>query len=125
MNEAQEKLLQKARKSLEAAKQLNETGYPEFAVTRAYYTMFYVASAFLEGQSLAFSKHSAVIAAFGKYFAKTGLVPLEYHRYLINAEKARCSADYNLDVDFLAVEVEEYIQQAEDFLSVSIRLMGE
>jgi uncharacterized protein (UPF0332 family) len=32
MNESQEKLIQKARKSLEAAKQLNETGYPEFAV---------------------------------------------------------------------------------------------
>jgi uncharacterized protein (UPF0332 family) len=87
--------------------------------------MFYVASAFLEGQNLAFSKHSAVIAAFGKYFAKTGSIPVEYHRYLINAEKARCNADYNTDVDFSEEEVNEYIQQAEAFLVLSNQLIVE
>lgn len=118
MMEEQKKLIQKASKSLEAAKQLQKTGYLEFAVSRAYYTMFYVACAFLEGQNLTFSKHSAVISAFGKYFAKTGLVAVEYHRYWINAEKARCSA-YNTDVDFSDLEVNEYIQQAEAFLKLS------
>jgi uncharacterized protein (UPF0332 family) len=33
--------------------------------------MFYVAQAFLAGEGLSFSKHSAVIAAFGQHFAKT------------------------------------------------------
>jgi uncharacterized protein (UPF0332 family) len=37
--------------------------------------MFYIAEAFLEGKGLSFSKHSAVIAAFGREFAKTQLVP--------------------------------------------------
>lgn len=123
MTPEQEKLIEKAGKSLAAAKQLNNTGYPEFAISRAYYTMFYLASAFLEGDELAFSKHSAVISAFGKYFIKTGRIPHEYHRYLINMEKARCSADYNTDVNFSEAEVQEYIKQAEDFLNLSIKII--
>lgn len=40
MNNTQQKFLEKATKSLEVAKQINENGYPEFAVSRAYYTCF-------------------------------------------------------------------------------------
>ncbi|KAM3093530.1 HEPN domain-containing protein [Phormidesmis sp. 146-35] len=66
MTSEQQALLQKAVRSLEAAKVLNREGLPEFAVTRAYYTMFYIVEAFLEGDNLSFSKHSAVISAFGQ-----------------------------------------------------------
>jgi uncharacterized protein (UPF0332 family) len=44
--------------------------------------MFYVAQAFLLGDGLAFSKHSAVISAFGQHFTKTGRAPADFHRYL-------------------------------------------
>lgn len=37
MNEIQQKFLEKAQKSLDVAKQINNTGYSEFAVVRAYY----------------------------------------------------------------------------------------
>lgn len=69
MTEDQRELLEKARSSPAAAKWLIEGAYPDFAASRVYYVMFYVAQAFLEGESLAFSKHSAVIAAFGQHFA--------------------------------------------------------
>ncbi|NCO74815.1 MAG: HEPN domain-containing protein [Cyanobacteria bacterium] len=95
MNNTQQKFLEKARKSLEVAKQINENGYPEFAVSRSYYTMFYIASAFLEGENLTYGKHSAIISAFGKYFANTNKVPKIYHRWLIEAEKMRKGGDYN------------------------------
>jgi uncharacterized protein (UPF0332 family) len=61
----QQGLLEKTARSLQAARLLNEEGLAEFAVSRAYYAMFYVAEAFLEGEGLSFSRHSAVIAAFG------------------------------------------------------------
>lgn len=61
MNEAQSQYLEKAKRSLMAARQNAESGFPEFALSRAYYTMFYVASAFLEEDGLSFDKHSAVI----------------------------------------------------------------
>jgi uncharacterized protein (UPF0332 family) len=48
--------------------------------------MFYVAEAFLLNKGLAFGKHSAVIAAFGEHFTKTGIVPPEFHRYLMRVD---------------------------------------
>jgi len=89
MTPEQQGLLEKATRSLQAARLLNEEGLAEFATSRAYYTMFYVASAFLEGEGLSFARHSAVIAAFGQQFARTGRVPVEFHRYLIAAEQSR------------------------------------
>jgi uncharacterized protein (UPF0332 family) len=116
MNKEQKYLIQKANKSLNAARELYQLGYFDFAISRAYYAMFYIASAFLEGQELSFSKHSAVIAAFGKYFAKTSIVDAKYHRYLIDAQKARCQADYDTTLDFSAQEANDYLEQATEFL---------
>jgi uncharacterized protein (UPF0332 family) len=53
MTDSQQELLHKAQRSIEAAQSLLRDGYPEFAVSRAYYTMFYIASAILEITSLA------------------------------------------------------------------------
>lgn len=49
MTPEQQALLQKAVRSLQGAKVLNETNLPEFSAARAYYNMFDIASAFLEG----------------------------------------------------------------------------
>jgi len=49
MTPQQQALLQKAARSIQSAIGQNETGFPEFAASRAYYAMFYMASAFLEG----------------------------------------------------------------------------
>lgn len=117
MNGIAQKFLEKAKKSLEVAKQINQSGSPEFAVSRAYYAMFYIASAFLETQNLNFSKHSGVIAAFGQYFAKTELVPKEYHRYLIEAEKLRKAADYSLDIKISQADASDVIAKAEKLLN--------
>ncbi|RMD72368.1 MAG: HEPN domain-containing protein, partial [Cyanobacteria bacterium J149] len=67
------------------------------AGSRAYYTMFYIAEAFLWTQGMSFSSHSAVISAFGKEFVKKGLVPIEFHRFLINAQDKRTQGDYSID----------------------------
>ncbi len=62
MTSEQMSLLKKAGTGLQAAKLLAEQGFYEIAVSRSYYVMFYVAQAFLLGDGLSFSKHSAVIA---------------------------------------------------------------
>lgn len=50
MTHEQSALLAKARKSVDAAKMLADEGMADFAISRAYYAMFYVAEAFLEGK---------------------------------------------------------------------------
>jgi uncharacterized protein (UPF0332 family) len=89
-------LLRKAHDSLRAARILDGEGLHDFAVSRAYYAMFYVAEAFLLGEGLSFSKHSAVVAAFGERFAKTELVPAQFHRYLLDGEDSRHVGDYDI-----------------------------
>lgn len=56
-------LLEKARQSLEAASSPERDNFYDFAASRAYYTLFYVAEALLIEQDLFFSSHSAVISA--------------------------------------------------------------
>jgi uncharacterized protein (UPF0332 family) len=78
MTERQVNLLHKARRKLAASRALLAQGFAEDAVSRAYYTMFYLAEAFLDGEGLAFSSHSAVIGEFGRIFAKSGRIPSEF-----------------------------------------------
>lgn len=56
---------------------MTEDGIPGFAASRAYFATFALAQAYLLGQELSFSRHSAVIAAFGQHFAKSGIVPAD------------------------------------------------
>ncbi|WP_017292526.1 hypothetical protein [Geminocystis herdmanii] len=72
---------------------------------------------------MSFSSHSAVISAFGKEFAKKGIVPLEFHRYLIDAQDKRTQGDYSIedqrqlsydDVNILIKQSKLFIQWAEN-----------
>ena len=56
MTEDQLDLLRKAGDSLAAARVLLEHGFSGYAAARAYYAMFYVAEAFLEGEGASFDR---------------------------------------------------------------------
>ena len=60
--------LQHAQEMLVVAAHNMADGFPGSAVNRAYYAVFYAASALLVTQGLARSKHSGVIAAFRQHF---------------------------------------------------------
>ena len=57
-------LMDRARRSLRSARNILADGDHDFAVSRAYFAMFYAASATLRSQGVRRSKHSGVIAAF-------------------------------------------------------------
>lgn len=120
MNPDQKDLLQKAGRSIQPAKVLMAEGFPGFAVSRAYYAMFYITQALLEKKGLSFTKHSAVIAVFGKYFIKTGIIQPEYHRYLIDAMEARHEGDYSPHEEINPKKASEYILKAEKFLQLGV-----
>jgi uncharacterized protein (UPF0332 family) len=124
MTPEQEKLLVGARESLSAAKLLHREGHHRFAASRAYYAMFYVAEAFLLGKGLAFSKHSAVHAAFGEHFVRTGIVPTELHRALIHGMEVRQTGDYDYTKEVSPEEAVEQIANAEHFLEAANKILG-
>ncbi len=124
MTNEQRDLLLKAEQSLGAAKLLLDHNYPDQATSRAYYAMFYIAEAFLEGQGLSFSKHSAVIAAFGREFAKPQRIPTEFHRFLIEAQALRTTSDYGQLNAVTTDQAAEQIDRAKQFLALAIQEVG-
>lgn len=125
MSEESERLLDKAEQSIQAAELLLQQGFSSFAASRAYYAMFYAAEALLLSEGLSFSKHSAVIAAFGEHFAKPGLLPAELHRYLIQGFEERQVGDYGTDVEISSRAAGLAIQRARQFLAAATRCLRE
>lgn len=123
MSPEQGALLQKARDSLRAARLLVANGLHNFAASRAYYA-FYVAEACLLEHGQSFSRHSAVIAAFGGRFAKPGLVPAEFDRYLLGAQESRNVADYDIGPGLSEVQAVEHISRAEQFIRLAEQRLG-
>ena len=124
MTDEQLELLLKARQSFSAAKLLLESGYSDYAASRAYYTMFYIAEAFLAGKGMSFSSHAAVISAFGREFARTDRVPAEFHRFLIDAQDLRNAGDYGRFNAVTAQQASEQITYAQQFLELAQNLIG-
>ncbi len=112
-------LLDKANRSIEAAELLVTNGQADFAASRAYYAMFYVAEALLNEKGLQFSKHGNVHGAFGEHFAKTGLFDPKYHRWLIDAFGTRQIGDYGLEEVIGTEFAVQVIHQAQEFLEAA------
>jgi len=117
-------LRKKAADSLQAAQLLAEQKFYDFAISRAYYTMFYIAQAFLLGEGFTTSKHSTVISLFGQHFAKTKRVPTKFHRYLIEAQSSRIAGDYSIQPSLSALQAETHINRAKEFLELGEQLIG-
>lgn len=124
MNEQQKALLAKARESLDVARHIYARGNHGFAASRAYYSMFYVVEALHLGEGLRFSSHSAVIAAFGEKFQKTGRVPAGFHRMLLDAAECRQLADYEAGVEVSATLANRQIENAQRFLDLAEQMLG-
>ena len=116
MNPEVNELLDKARRSLKTAEKIYKDGEVDFAGSRAYYAMFYVAEALLLDQGLAFSSHSAIIANFGKEFAKTGILNPKFHTYLTKSQDRRNIGDYAIGKHLTNEEVREMLTWAKEFI---------
>ena len=80
--------------------------------------MFYIASALLEGENMTFSKHAAVVSAFGKYFVQTKRVFVDSHRWLIEAQELRLTGDYGESGEITQEQAEQQIERAQKFIKL-------
>ena len=123
MKETTAKLLEKAGRSLQVADRLTKSGDAEFAVGRAYYTMFYAAQALLNEKDLRFRKHGGVHSAFAQHFIKTGWLDNKYQRWFLAAFNRRITGDYGIEADITADDARVLIDQAREFLEASKQLL--
>lgn len=118
-----EALQDKARRSLAAAEHHLTVGDYDFAASRAYYALFYLAEALLLVKGQSFSKHSAVISAVYEHFVKPGLLPKSYHQLLHEAFDERQEADYLAGIQIGADEAATLVKRARDFLTQAEALL--
>lgn len=91
-------------------------GYPDSAVNRAYYAIFYAASALLLTEGLGRSKHSGVIAAFRQRFVKPGIIEIEYSRIYGRVMDDRLASDYEIEILVEAQIAERDLAEARLFV---------
>jgi uncharacterized protein (UPF0332 family) len=109
-------LIEKANESLDAAKSLFEDKFYDFSVGRSYYAMFYTTEAILLTKNLSFSKHSAVIAAFGKEFVKPEIMPKKLRESIVCAFDLRQLGDYGAPGSVSVARAQSLIEETKEFI---------
>lgn len=94
-------------------------------MSRSYYAIFQAARALLATEQLESRKHSGVIALFNQHFVKTGKVDKQLGVILKNARRSRELADYSDLAEFAREDAEEQLRDAEIFVQMLERLLGE
>jgi uncharacterized protein (UPF0332 family) len=119
MKETTRLLLEKAERAIHAAEVLCDAEEDEFAAGRVYYAMRYIAEALLFERGLVFRKHTAVQAAFGREFAKPGVLDRKFHQWLLSASDLRLQGDYQAQVQVTDEDVEAGLARAREFLEAA------
>lgn len=118
-------LLYKAKQSIEAAELLLKDNFWDFAASRAYYSMFYTLEALFLYRDESYSKHSAVIATFGKDFIKTGIFEKKFHQYILDAFDLRNLGDYGVMNSVFPEQASELITHAKELLNLIRQYLSE
>jgi uncharacterized protein (UPF0332 family) len=108
--------LRRAYETLAAAEVLAREAYRPEALSRCYYSMFYAARALLVSRGIVAHKHSAVLSALGREFARTGLIDPALHRAFVDAFSARQRADYLIENEPSTEEVERRLAVGREFV---------
>ncbi|MEO0770593.1 MAG: HEPN domain-containing protein, partial [Cyanobacteria bacterium J06649_4] len=102
--------LNRAESSLGAAQVLIEAHFYNDAVSRAYYSAFYGATALLLSKEISVRSHSGLLQAIGLNFVKTGLLEKQFGRDLNRLAELRSVGDYG---ELKHIRLSEAVQAVE------------
>jgi len=88
--------LTRSHEEIDTARLLFANGRHRVALTRAYYAVFYAASAMLLSEGIKRSRHSGVQSAFRQFFVKPSVIEAEYSDICSAVRDARELSDYEL-----------------------------
>ena len=124
MTDEQQAWLAKAQQRLQGAACLEAKQLYDGIADAAFFTMFYVAKFFLLDHGLRFTRERSTISAFGQHCVKTGRVPANFQRHLLDAWEIRRQCEFGfgpLLPDTIALTL---IQQAEAFVHAAEAVRG-
>lgn len=123
IKEEAKKLLERSNEALAVTKILLDNGYYGDSMSKAYYAMFYAASALLIQNNIVRHKHSSVISAIGQYFVKKKKLKAEFHQMLIAAFEDREMADYNVAWSASPEEADKRYSSARLFIDAAGKIL--
>ncbi|WP_204138282.1 HEPN domain-containing protein [Halomicronema sp. CCY15110] len=117
--------LERGVSTLQAAKILLTSGFPNDAASRAYYAAFHAATALLLSKNLSFGSHAGVLRAINLNFVKTGQLPRDLGRDLNWLAELRQIADYGELRNISMTDAQKGIEIAEQVLHYVQRILDE
>ena len=102
--------------SLRAADLLSREGYPEDAVSRAYYAILYAAKAALLVHDVVTESHAGVRRMFGKHLVLAGHIEDQWSKYLARGSDDRLMADYDMGISFTDEEARFECRRSREFV---------
>ncbi|AMM54515.1 HEPN domain-containing protein [Pyrococcus kukulkanii] len=124
MNEEIRALIRRAEERLKASWELYSKGYYGFAISSAYYSMFYCARALLLSKGVNPKSHAGVHAQLGKEFVKTKVLPAKLYTAYSKALNMRHTADYDVFVEYTEEDARDVLKGAEEFLKFTKEYLG-
>ncbi len=110
-------LVEKAKKYLKTAELVLNHGDYDTAVSRIYYSMFYLVKALLLTKNITPKTHSGTINAFSQNFIKNKILLKETGKQFKNAFDKRLQGDYDFTNLLNKEETEGFLKIGKDFIS--------
>lgn len=104
-------------RTLQAAKLLSRHGYPDDAMSRAYYATLHAARAALAVREVTTHSHSGVRRMFGLHLIRSGVIEPEWAGHLGESLDERLAADYDIGTSFSSEQSREECERAEAFVA--------
>ena len=80
--------------------------------------MFYMSQALLKIYGIEVRKHSAVEAALGLHFVKSGKLDSQFHHCFIEARRLREVADYHIQEEIVRLQAATMVKETKEFIKV-------
>ena len=113
----------RARREVEAARYLSDSGFGEQAVSRSYYAAFYAATAALEALRERRGSHAGVISAFNRRVVREGSLPRDVAMLLRVLFDKRNAMDYeaapgsSADAEAAIGQADRFVDAVDEWLS--------
>jgi len=115
--------LQRAKETLQEAKEMSELKYWRIAANRLYYACFYAANALLVNNNHLTRTHSGVVSLLNLHFVSKGLISKELGNLYGRLFALRQTGDYD---DWAVVEAEDVLPKialSEEFIATVEKLI--
>lgn len=117
--------VERAHEALADAQALLARGSANAAVNRAYYAVFYAASAALLREGLVLAKHAGVQGEVHRVLVQSGRVDRHWGRVYTRLFEDRLRCDYVDLVEFPLEDAEVLVNEARAFVAEMARLLAE